>query len=73
MSQIAEDPLYDKNVYIHIDTAKTRFAAVADVSYHVDLVLPKGEWYSGKVAVTFTLKAIPSSELHLDFRGVKVG
>jgi len=50
-----------------------RFEAVTNVSYDVDLVLPKGEWYAGRVAVSFTLKSMPASELYLDFRGVKVG
>ena len=73
MSKITEDPLYDKNVYLHVSTAQMRFAAVSDVAYNVDLVLPKGEWYAGRVSVSFTLKSNPTSELYLDFRGVKVG
>ena len=56
MSQITADPLYDKNAYLHISTAKMRFETVTDVSYDVDLVLPKGDWYAGRVAVSFTLK-----------------
>ena len=73
MSRITEDPLYEKNVYLHVSTAQMRFAAVTAVTYDVDLVLPKGEWYAGKVSVSFFLKSYPSSELYLDFRGVKVG
>jgi hypothetical protein len=73
MTNIIEDPQYDKNVYLHVSTAKMRFEAITNVSYDVDLVLPKGEWYGGKVVVFFTLKSMPTSELFLDFRGVKVG
>jgi len=73
MSRITEDPLYENKVHLHVSTAQMRFAAVTDLAYDVDLVLPKGDWYAGKVSVSFTLKSNPTSELFLDFRGVKVG
>jgi len=55
-----------------VSTAKLRFEAIKDVQYDVDLILPKGDWYAGRVAVTFNLLQMPTSELFLDFRGVKV-
>jgi hypothetical protein len=53
MSTITEDSDYEKNVYLNIITAKLRYDTVANVSYKVDLTLPKGAWYSGKVTIDF--------------------
>jgi hypothetical protein len=49
MSQIVEDTLYEKNVYLHVATAKMRFDAIEQVAYEVELALPKGSVYGGKV------------------------
>lgn len=73
MSQVVEDPHYEKNVYLHVATAKMRFDAIEQVAYEVELALPKGSVYGGKVQITFILKNLPTSELYLDFRGQKVG
>jgi hypothetical protein len=42
------------------------------VKYEVSLALPKGEYYFGRVVVKFDVKLIPSKNLSLDFRGVKI-
>ena len=70
---IFDDPTYESNVYLHTEFAQLRHKCVANVAYTVDLLLPKGDWYTGKVTVTFDLVCIPERELALDFRGMKLG
>jgi hypothetical protein len=48
-TNIFEDASYEKNCYITKATAEFREPHVCDVAYHVDLSIPKGEWYTGKV------------------------
>ena len=71
--QVHEDPTYESNYYISLATAEYRDLHVADVAYKVDLSLPKGEWFGGKVEVSFRLLQKPVQDLFLDFRGVKIG
>lgn len=49
MTTITEDTDYEKNVTIELVTAKMRFESVSNLSYKVDLSMPKGDWYSGFV------------------------
>lgn len=42
---IISDPTYDKNVYIHRSDAEYRVEHIENVSYKVDLALPKGKSY----------------------------
>jgi len=72
MTSITEDTEYGKNVHLDLTTANLRFDTVADVSYKVDLQLPKGEWYTGSVQIEFNCKKIPTDDFFLDFRGIKV-
>jgi len=72
-SVVFDDPSYSQRFPITLATAEYRNTLLADVAYTVDLVLPKGEWFAGRVLVTFNLIAKPSQELFLDFRGVKIG
>ena len=68
-----EDTSYNSNHYIQQTTALSRKSVVGDVAYKVQLALPKGDWYGGKVHITFTLSALPKEDLPMDFRGVKIG
>lgn len=54
-SQVHEDTTYEQNFAIALATAEYRDQHIADVAYKVDLSLPKGEWFGGKVEVSFTL------------------
>jgi len=36
------------------------------------LVLPKGAWYTGFTTINFKLVKMPSADIWLDFRGVKI-
>jgi len=72
-SHVLEDTTYEQRHHIALDTAEYREKHISDVAYHVDLSLPKGEWYTGKITVTFMLKQKPSQDLFLDYRGVKIG
>jgi hypothetical protein len=55
MTAITEDTHYENNVYLSLATAQFRANTVTNVSYKVDLSLPKGEWFSGFIEVTFDL------------------
>lgn len=72
-TQVFEDSAYEQKHSISLATAEYRERFISDVSYQVDLTLPKGEWYAGNIGVSFTLKQLPTQELFLDFRGVKIG
>jgi len=52
---VHEDPTYEQNFYISLATAEERDKHISEVSYKVDLSLPKGEWFGGKVEVAFKL------------------
>ena len=48
-NHIFEDVSYEKNCFVAKTTTEYREKLVADVAYHVDLSLPKGDWFTGKV------------------------
>lgn len=50
-----------------------RHEHISNVSYKVDLSLPKGEWFSGFVQIEFDCQKVPTADFWLDFRGIKVG
>jgi len=62
MSGVIEDTSYEKNFFVHLSDAQARKACVDDVSYHVDLALPKGDWFGGKVKVSFKFKSMPPKQ-----------
>ena len=67
------DPAYDSSVYLHVNDANMRFAAAKNVAYTVELYMPKGDLYAGKIRCSLDLAHVPpGDELFLDFRGVKV-
>jgi len=70
---VIEDTTYEKNFFVHLTDAEKRKACIDEVSYEVELVLPKGDWFGGKVKIDFKLTEQPQQELFLDFRGVKIG
>ena len=51
-----EDPTYEKNVFVQASDCVSRASSFADVSYDVKLNLPRGDWFSGCVDVSFTVK-----------------
>lgn len=73
VSAVHEDTTYEQKHHIALATAEYRDKHIADVKYSLDLSLPKGEWFTGKFSVSFTLKHKPAQDLFLDFRGVKIG
>ena len=70
---ICEDTTYDKNGFVTLENAQFRASLISKCSYDVTLALPKGENYFGHVICTFTLSALPTKPLYLDFRGIKIG
>ena len=49
-----------------------RAKCLTDVSYDVKLNLPRGDWYSGTITVSFIVKEAPSHDIFLDFRGIMI-
>ena len=67
-----EDASFDKNVYVqHVDCVE-RAKCFSDVSYDVRLNLPKGDWYSGSVDISFKVSELPVTDCFIDFRGIKI-
>lgn len=48
-----EDTTYEKNVFVQAADCVSRAQCFADVSYDVKLNLPRGDWFSGCLDVTF--------------------
>ena len=71
-NHIFEDVSYEKNCFVAKTTTEYREKLVADVAYHVDLSLPKGDWFTGKVQITLIIKQKPTVDLFFDFRGIKI-
>ena len=67
-----EDTTYEKNVFVQHTDCQIRAQCFSEVSYDVRLKLPRGEWYSGCVDVTFKVNKVAPTDLFLDFRGVKI-
>jgi hypothetical protein len=70
---VCTDSSYEKNVHIQKATAVKRAQLITDVSYDVKLLLPKGEWITGSCRVEFTVKQMPTTDMHIDFRGISIG
>ena len=71
-SMVMEDATYEKNVYVLKDTCIQRKSQVSEVSYSVNLALPRGEFFGGQVTINFKLSDT-KQDLHLEFRGIKIG
>jgi len=67
-----EDTTYEKNVYVQHADCVVRTKCFTDVSYDVRLNLPRGDWYSGSVDVSFKVTELPANDCFLDFRGIKI-
>ena len=73
-SGIFEDPTFEQNLHIQQKDAIRRAKCINDVSYTVELAVPTGEWYAGRVTIEFKLREKPTGQdLFLDFRGTKIG
>jgi hypothetical protein len=53
--QIYEDSSEHSRGTVAFSTTEYRDKHIADVAYNVDLSLPKGSWYTGKIQVSFKL------------------
>ena len=51
-----EDTTYDKNVFVQHSDCVVRAQCFSDVSYDVKLNIPRGEWYSGYIEISFNVK-----------------
>jgi aminopeptidase N len=69
---IFTDKTYEENISMTLANAKFRAATVSNVEYAVDLAMPKGDVFFGKVTTTFDLAALPTKKLYLDFRGLRI-
>ena len=67
-----EDPTYEKNVFVQQADCIDRAQCLSDVSYHVRLNLPRGDWYSGCFKTDFKVNEAPTTDLFFDFRGIKI-
>ena len=67
-----EDTTYEKNVYVQHADCVVRSKSFSDVSYEVNLNMPRGDWYSGCVDVSFRVAELPTIECFFDFRGIKI-
>jgi len=67
-----EDTTYEKNVYVQHADCVVRDKCFSDVSYDVALNLPRGDWYSGCVDVSFKVTELPTTDCFLDFRGIQI-
>ena len=48
-----EDATYEKNIFVQRPDCIKRFKYITDVNYVVELGVPKGDWYIGKVQYEF--------------------
>lgn len=69
---IIADETYEKNAFVNIETAKLRKQCIDEVEYKVDLMLPKGNKFGGRVKINFKLLQRTSKELAIDFRGTHI-
>ena len=72
MSKVFEDPNYEANLYIAKATAVFRKAIISNVNYKVTLALPKGDNYFGSYVLDFELSELPSKQMWIDHRGLKI-
>ena len=61
-------------IYVYQKDCIKRKKCLDDVSYTVELGLPKGDWFVGRAKIEFKVLEKPvGQDLFLDFRGVKIG
>lgn len=58
---MVEDNTYEKNVFVQQADCVVRAQCISEVSYDVKLNLPRGEWYSGCVDVSFKVLKAPQN------------
>jgi hypothetical protein len=67
------DRNYNKNLHIQKGHCEERTKCLSDVSYDLTLNLPRGEYYSGKICITFRVNSVPDGDdLQIDFRGIAI-
>jgi len=67
-----EDKTYEQNIPMTLVNAEFRASIVTNVTYDVELALPKGENFFGRCIISFDMKEVPSKKFYLDFRGLKI-
>ena len=67
------DAHYTKNLHLQKADCLERTRCFSDVKYDLTLNLPRGDYYSGKVIITFRVNQIPhNDDVQIDFRGLNI-
>ena len=67
------DEHYTKNLHLQKADCLERTRCFSDVKYDLTLNLPRGDYYSGKVIITFRVNQIPhNDDVQIDFRGLNI-
>ena len=67
------DEDYTKNLHLQKVDCLERTRCFSDVKYDLTLNLPRGDYYSGKVIITFKVNLIPQNDdVSIDFRGLNI-
>lgn len=67
------DRNYNKNLHVQKGHCEKRTKCFSDVSYDLTLNLPRGEYFSGKISITFKVDSLPEDDdLQIDFRGIAI-
>ena len=69
---MVEDTTYETNMYVQLVDCQQRAQCFSEVRYDVKLNLPRGQWFTGCVEVSFKVSEIPSKDVFFDFRGIKI-
>ena len=72
-SPILQDTAFNTNVFLSREDAQMRAKCINDITYKIDLSLPKGTLYCGSAEVQFKLVSHPAKNIFLDFKGLKIG
>lgn len=70
LSTVLKDPKYKEEFPLTKVEAFKRSSVIADVKYHLGLLLKSGEEYEGKVVISF--KALKKEDTFIDFQGREV-
>lgn len=67
------DTQYTKNLHLQKEECLERTRCFSQVSYDLTLNLPRGDYYSGKIVITFRVNKLPhNDDVSIDFRGLYI-
>ena len=67
------DSNYTKNLHLQKEVCQVRTQCLSEVSYDLTLNLPRGEFYSGMILITFKVNQLPQNDdVSIDFRGMNI-